>query len=498
MPMLQTGRRHWLALLFYLGLALVLTWPLASHLTTHVTGDGIDDPALAWNLWWAKARLIDQLNPDLFHVGWMFHPIAINLAFYTLTPLNGLLSIPLQTGTTLILANNLLLLSSFVLSGFGAYLLAYDQLGGARGEGRGARGRAMRRISRPSPLAPRPSLFLAALFAGVVYAAAAPKLFYAALGQFNIASSQWIPFCVLYLTRMVQAPTRTTAVRAALLAALFLTFQAWAELTYATFLLLFAALLGGWRLVVGPRLLPAADGAGQRRGWLTTTILGFGVFGVLFLVGISPFLWAMLPDLRQEGDFFAAGGGFADLFSADLMGYLVPTRLHPLFGQWTAMLPFPNDKGQHIFVGYSTLALTVAGIVWLLRQHGRPERWWGWFWLLALVSFWLLTLGPHPRWAGQDLPVAGPFALVSQLPFFSGNRYPSRYSVMLLLCVAVLAAAGLYWLLAGDPGPARPAAGNCGERDRGRPLCLRAPVGAPAAQRSAHTGHLRASGFHRR
>ena len=130
------------------------------------------------------------------------------------------------------------------------------------------------------------------------------------------------------------------------------------------------------------------------------------------------------------------------------MGYLVPTRLHPLFGEWTAMLPFPNDKGQHIFVGYSALALTVAGIVWLLRQRGRPERWWGWFWLLALVSFWLLTLGPHPRWAGQDLPVAGPFALVSQLPFFSGNRYPSRYSVMLLLCIAVLAAAGLYWLLA--------------------------------------------------
>ena len=89
----QTGRRHWLALLFYLGLALVVTWPLAGHLTTHVTWDGIDDPALAWNLWWAKARLVDQLNPDLFHVGWMFHPIAINLAFYTLTPLNGLLSI---------------------------------------------------------------------------------------------------------------------------------------------------------------------------------------------------------------------------------------------------------------------------------------------------------------------------------------------------------------------------------------------------------------------
>ena len=271
--MFHTGRRHWLALLFYLSLALVVTWPLAAHLTTHVTGDGIDDPALAWNLWWAKARLVDQLNPDLFHAGWMFHPIDINLAFYTLTPLNGLLSIPLQTGTSLILANNLLLLASFVLSGFGAYLLAYDQVGGARGRGR-RRSEDARSRPRPPPL-----LFLAALFAGVVYAAAAPKLFYAALGQFNIASSQWIPFARSISLRMVRHPHAPGRARA-LLAALFLAFQAWAELTYATFLLIFAALLGGWRLVVGHDCRQP-DGL-QRQGWLAATVFGFGIVGLLF------------------------------------------------------------------------------------------------------------------------------------------------------------------------------------------------------------------------
>jgi hypothetical protein len=86
------GRRVAWALALYTLLALVLTWPLAAHFTTHVAGDGIDDPSLAWNLWWLKARLVDQLNPDIFHTGWMFHPVDINLAFYTLTPLNGLLS----------------------------------------------------------------------------------------------------------------------------------------------------------------------------------------------------------------------------------------------------------------------------------------------------------------------------------------------------------------------------------------------------------------------
>ena len=61
----------------------------------------------------------------------MFYPISINLGFYTLTPLNGLLSVPLQTGLSLVVANNLILLSSFVLGGYGVFLLDPHGLGQA-------------------------------------------------------------------------------------------------------------------------------------------------------------------------------------------------------------------------------------------------------------------------------------------------------------------------------------------------------------------------------
>ena len=47
-------RKHLWVLLVFIALSLVLTWPLAAHFATHVPGDGIDDPSLAWNLWWAK------------------------------------------------------------------------------------------------------------------------------------------------------------------------------------------------------------------------------------------------------------------------------------------------------------------------------------------------------------------------------------------------------------------------------------------------------------
>ena len=170
------ARHHWLALLSYGLLSLILTYPLVLHLTTHVPGDGIDDPALAWNLWWVRFSILNQhANP--FDCRWIFWPIGINLAFYTLTVLNGLLSIPLQLAFQVTFASNLLLLSSFVLSGYGAYLLA----------------RRVWPSASPS----------AAWLAGLIYAFASPKLFYAALGQFNIASSQWIPFCLLYVQRAV-------------------------------------------------------------------------------------------------------------------------------------------------------------------------------------------------------------------------------------------------------------------------------------------------------
>jgi hypothetical protein len=441
-------------------LSVVLTWPLARHFASHVPGDGIDDPALAWNLWWIKTRLVDQLNLDIFHVGWMFHPIEINLAFYTLTPLNGLLSVPLQTAASLVVANNLLLVASFILGGYGAYLLCLT-------------------VWPPPTRDERRVYEGAALCAGIIYAFASSKLFYVSLGQFNIASSQWLPFCMLYLWRLGRSRAVRPALRNGLMAGLFLSFQAWAELTYASFLFLFAALLALWQLAglalqssrhldvqeegghgaqpevcnLGPQdSTPMIDVEHARSTRFATLwsawgplVAGYAGMGLLFVAALLPFLAAMIPDLRAEGDFFASGGGFADTFSADLLGFWLPSRLHPLFGAWAAKLPFANDKGQQIFLGYSALAAAVVGIGAGWAAKGWRRRATG-FWLVAWLIFAWLSLGPWVRWAGIELSLPGPFALVSRLPFFSGNRYPSRYSVLVMLCLAVLAAYGLIWL----------------------------------------------------
>jgi len=424
-------------LIGYLGLGVLLTWPLVTRFPTHVPGDGIDDPSLAWNLWWLKHALVDQpQNPFLCR--WQFWPVGINLAFYTLTILNGLLSIPLQLVFGVVPAYNLLLLSSFVLGGYGTYLLCLEFLvtGRARNEPRVATADRL--------LAGRTQQW-AAFLAGAFYAFASAKMFYAALGQGNIASSQWVPFAGLYLVR-IGRPRGT--LRDAGLAALFMILQAYAELTFASFLLVLAALVALWSALSSR--LPA----------LKALLLRFLAVGILFTLGILPFLANMLPDLRAEGDFFTSGGGFADLFSADLAGYLLPTQLHPLFGRLVRELAhdslpaadgthWPVNKGQHIYLGYTALALAVIG--WA-RGRGRPEAR---FWLLAAGVFFLLTLGPSLRVAGHDTGCPLPFRLLAQLPFFKGNRYPSRYSVMLLVSLAPLVAQGACRALGIWPGQPR-------------------------------------------
>lgn len=439
------GRRAWVGgpLLMFGALSLLLTWPLAAHIATHVPGDGIDDPSLAWNLWWIKHALVDQpQNP--FQVAWQFWPVGINLAFYTLTVLNGLLAAPLQMAFGVVPAYNLLLLSSFVLSGLGGYLLCLDFL-----------------ARRPLP-GHRSATAFGAFLGGALYAFASAKLFYAALGQGNIASSQWIPFALLYLLRALRRDGR---LRDAILASLFMTLQAYAELTFASFLSIFAGLAVVGRLTwwrgdrPGVALRPHWSAA-QRHAWGGRLVL----LAVLCAVGLGPILANMAPDLAVEGDFFTLGGGFADLFSADLVGYALPTQLHPVLGgivrrvaNDSAPRPdgshFPVNKGQQIFLGYTTLALAGLGL-WRVRRWPTA-----WFWAGAALLFFLLTLGPGLRVAGRDFGGPLPFDLAARLPFFKGNRYPSRYSVMLLACVAPLVAAGAAGASAWVTARARPSGG---------------------------------------
>ncbi|MCC7162706.1 MAG: hypothetical protein IT331_09445 [Anaerolineae bacterium] len=433
---MQKYRREIAVLAAFLILTLVLTYPLALNFTTHVAGDGSDDPALAWNLWWVPYALLDAgTNP--IYTDYMFYPIGLNLGFYTLTYLNAFLAVPLQFGFGLIPAANVNLVMSFTLSGFGMYLLAYYMLGDERrrtkeegrtkdeerttdDEGRFGAARFETKGERPESLLRG----CAAFAAGLVYAFAASKFLYASLGQFNIASSQWIPFYVLFLIKLFDTPK--PPYKYGVMLAVFLLAQALSEFIFASFLILFTiAYFLYWLVTIRFRVFRYKQ-----------TMLNLGLAALAFAVTMAPILTAMVSDILAEGDFIQQGLGFANIFSADLLGFFVPSHLHPLFGGLEAQFHFPYIN--FMYLGFVALALGIVA-VWKVKA----ARIWG---VWALV-FGLIALGPTLRLGGAEFDLPMPFDALLDIPLIKGNRYPSRWSVMLTLALAVLVGYGMAWVL---------------------------------------------------
>ncbi len=300
------GRTHLVILLLYLLLAVLLTWPTVTHIATHLPGDGGDDPAIAWNLWWVKHALLTLQTNPLFS-DYMFYPIGINLAFYTLTLLNALTAMPLTLTLGVVTASNLHMWFTMVVGGYGVFLLVrgagigesgIGESGnqGIRDQGSGTQGlrtqdsgdqeSGLRKWGNreqefsdppipdslipdsPSPDSPIPDslipdspipdslspdspIFIAAAIAGGFYAFASSQLFYVSLGQFNIASSHWVPYALLFVFK---SRRDLSSLRWPALAALFLIMQAWAEMTYASFLLVFIALYVAYETVTSVKI----------------------------------------------------------------------------------------------------------------------------------------------------------------------------------------------------------------------------------------------------
>ncbi len=518
-----------LALIAYLLLAIALTYPLVLHFATHVAGDGSDDPALAWNLWWVPFSILN-LQRSPIYTDYMFYPIGLNLAFYTLTYLNAFLSIPFQFAFNLVVATNTNLLLSFTLSGFGTYLLvkwlvrdwrletpARAPLGGAWlcgasvGDGE-------------APLWGW-AIWSSAFVAGVVYAFSSNKMLYASLGQFNIASSHWIPFYVLFLLKLFPLSSTSSvisrepldsargklrdreisiseheisrcarndgtlrnqpspALRLGLLLGLFLVFQALSEFIFASFLIIFTALyLVYWvarRFMTGRQGAFRAEAAAHgeppkateqssavaeiasssrpfyfaslrsgcgtlrnpgtarqgRRDRYANSILGLIVAVVVFVVFMAPILAAMIQDMRVEGDFMQSGLGFADTFSSNLLGFFVPSHLHPWFGGLEQQFHFA-------YTNFAYLGLVALGLALLALCKISSARPWGAFGAI----FVLISLGPVLQVDGRSFDLPLPFDLLLDIPFIKGNRYPSRWSVMVTLCLAVLVGYGVLWI----------------------------------------------------
>ena len=185
---------------------------------------------------------------------------------------------------------------------------------------------------------------------------------------------------------------------------------------------------------------------------LRTLVRNLVVIGLIVLIGLAPILANMLPERAPRAIFWSRAAALPTStgpmwpvlvcppsFTLCSATSCAPPRTIPSSDQRGSQ--WQVNKGQHLTLGWVGLGLALLG---LWTQRKRPDAW---FWALSALLFFLLALGPSLRIAGYDTGIPGLFRVLQELPFFKGNRYPSRFSVMLLIWAAPLVAIGARWLL---------------------------------------------------
>jgi len=383
------------ALLLFVVLSLVFTYPLPLHLA-----DAVEDRQDALLNVWITAWDGHQLLQDPLHLfdANIFDPYPRTLAYSELLLGNGLLALPITAATgNPLLGYNVALLLSFVLSGLGAYLLAL-------------------RLSRSQG---------AGLVAGVIFAFSAYRM--TNLAQAQLLITQWLPFALLALIFLIRQPS----LRRAIVFVLFFCLQALSSFYYAILLALtvLGYVLWAW---VARRSADALHRSSA--GYLLLAAL-------LCALIILPFAWPYFQVQRELG--FERSLADSEPFSASLGQYgLVPPG-SVLSGLWLPSDDTPLAGGYPVdalFPGLVTLALAAWG---LIRGRGSLR----WFFFLLLMVAFALSLGPRlylapgrPVSLSASLPYAWLYAVV---PGFKALRAPARFDVLVTLALAVLASYGV-------------------------------------------------------
>ncbi|MFZ2358938.1 MAG: hypothetical protein WA040_06305 [Anaerolineae bacterium] len=385
------GRRHVGMLLVYALLALALTWPLARQVGTAIPGDSFDGWQNVWNLWWMREAWLVQ-HSSAYFTSLLHYPTGVDLRFQTMAPFNGLATLSIQLSAGLLPAYNAAVLLSFVLGGYGAYLLALYAL---RGWGRQADKYASRQVGRyasrqgaegeggkvgvgaPGFIIHRSSFIVhsSAFLAGVIFAFS-PYHFAHTLGHLQLIALQWIPFYVLYLLRGLDgqvasgrwqvAGGREGAARSlandAFKAGLFLILVGLVDWYYVMYCLLFT----GFVLAVY---------LAQRR--LTWRGVGVAAGAVAFFgLALSPLLLPMVQAARSwSGSSLLRGVEETRVLAADLLAFVTPQVFHPLWGDWAlqASARFTATPSEYtVFAGFTVLAL--CGIALLATRTRRTDN----------------------------------------------------------------------------------------------------------------------------
>jgi hypothetical protein len=409
----------------FLLITVVVTYPLILHFPTHIPFHEELPPAIAehwmwtWGFWFITELVAEGRKWSLF-TDVFFYPRGVDLTYPLLFGLGLPLAVAIPVVRLLggILTFNLFVFVAFVATAYATFLLVRDLTHNSK----------------------------AAFVSGVIFAFS-PFHMVRTLGHFGILTSgMWIPLYVLFFIRAMTCGNLFSLI----LASLVLALTCLSNPYYAIFLGIFTIMYSGYHLIFR-KIHHTANILGKR-------LLSMACLSMLFLL---PVIWITFTHGREDFYIYSTLST-AVFYSADLLAFFLPSPYHPIWGPLIS-LPFyahftGNITEQTVYMGYMVLILSAIAILKVPKEQTC-------FWAMSAIAFFVLSLGPFLHIHGRDTLELGGVSLALPLPnlpmhfvpLLKAMRVPSRFSIMLMLALAVLAGYGAAHLMKRFEG--KPAAG---------------------------------------
>ena len=421
-------RQNIRALLGYIFLTAVLTYPLIFKINNQIMDYGAWDSFGTQGVLWWFDKAIFELGVNPLHTNYFHYPIGIDI---TNCGIIWILLLPITHVFGAIVSYNMYVLLTFIIAGFGTYLLVKYLTNDMR----------------------------ASFIAGIVYAFS-PYHFSHAMGHISIMSIQWIPLYVLFLMKMIRDKRRLDTC----LCAIFFSLTALSSWTLAIYALIFSVLYIIYVLYT------------DREFVISYSFLKeFMVFGIISAVLITPFALVLVKNMLTNPQMYKPLTDFV-IYSADVLGFVLPSPMHTLFGEYTYPIyrHFTGNIAENTtYIGYTVLMLSFFAI-WKIRTKYIG------FLVFSSLIFFILSLGPVLHINGIfTIPVSGlnidsfvrsigiqlpdkafdvlsshlaiplPGLALHYMPILSMARCPNRIVVMLMLMLAILVGYGISEILKG-------------------------------------------------
>ena len=379
-PAISTTREFGRLTALLVALTIVFTYPLVRDLTGSLLAIGPDGHLFMWTLSWDAHAFLHQ--PLAIFDANIFHPQTNTLAYSENLIGSAMLVAPLLwiTGNPVLAVNAVALLSN-VLCGMGAYVLA-RRLG----------------IGRPG-----------AVLAAIVFAFSPPRFF--RTGQLHLGAVQWVPFGLAYLHAYLDRG-RARDLR---LAAGFFTLQTLTSGHGAMMMALACVSLLLYKLVRGAPVAPL-----QR-------LRDLGVTGALLL---APAALISLPYRAARQANPEMHRSLENWVIAPESYLASPSHLHQWLWSLVSDRRVLETANAYLFPGVLVLALAAAALVWRRRgERGADDR--AFYAVLTGLSIWIFLPPPVGLWP-----------LIYDWPGLNLTRVPSRFSILAMLGIAMLAGFG--------------------------------------------------------